>query len=212
MDLSVTKFTHTLPISSISVASLDPFILKISGDDFFSARDILINGTPVSRFELLGRGVVLAEVPLSLQDDLIHTLSVVSSGPVRATTSSSVDLSLGDMSTSVSGIAALTQRFLKVLLTTPRSSYEHPDEGGGVYGLLGDNIDDGVSGDLLSAAVDGVSEYLAADPHFFKLPSSERLSSAEVVQASVDKDAQTVSVSIRITNHLGESSTSEVDI
>lgn len=212
MDLSVMRFKHTLPIANIEAVSLNPFVLKIRGEDFLSARDIFINGTAAPRFELLSRGEVLAEVPLSLKGDVIHSISIESSGPSRVSTVSNIDLGISDMSGHVSGISALVQRFVKVLLTTPRSSYANPDEGGGVYAMLGENITVDISEDALRSAVASVEEYLIADPRFFDLPESERLSSAEVMRASIDKPSQTVALSIRITNHLGETSTSEVAI
>jgi hypothetical protein len=210
MDLSITKFTHDLPISNVSVLSFDPFVLILTGDDFSSVRDILINDTPVERFEVGGRGNVLIEVPLSLGGDLLSSITVISSGPVRASTEASVSFALDDMSLPVSGISALVQRFLKILLTTPDSSYQNPDEGGGLLSMLGVGDGEELSEDALSSAVSNVEEYMFSDPNLPSLPASERLNEAEVVSVSWDRDTQTASLSIKITNQLGETTTTGV--
>jgi hypothetical protein len=57
---------------------------------------------------------------------------------------------------------------------------------------------------MLVDAVVSTETYFKEDPKFIELDPSERLLSAEVLSSSWDKNSQTASISIQITNQLGE--------
>lgn len=212
MDLSVTNYTYNLPISRMDLVSLTPLVFTITGTGFMSARDVRINGTDVDRFEVINDGRLIVELPSTFTGTALTDVSIASSGPVAVSGDVGVSFSFSDNPASVRGISALTQRFLKLLLTTPGTSYENVDEGGGVRGMLGAVNGAELSTAHLTNAVSTVAQYMLEDPVFTSLPPGERLQAAEVLDATWDRDTQTASIKITITNQLGETLESGVTV
>ena len=212
MDLSVTNYTYKLPISRMDIISLNPTIFAITGAGFSMARDIYINGSAVARFEVINDGRLIAELPEGFTDTALTDVSVVSSGPIAVTEDVGIDFVISNSPTAVYGISALVQRFLKILLTTPGSSYENVEEGGGVRSMLGLADGEELSEATLTDAVTLVSQYMLEDPQYTNLPPSERLQAADILNASWDRDTQTANIAIKITNQLGESVESGVAV
>jgi hypothetical protein len=203
MDLSITKYSYNISINSIKVVSTSPPIISISGNGLDRARSIFINELSC-RFELTSNTTALVEVPQSVTKTGITSITAEASGPVAASGEVSVSFSFQELATEVSGISALVQRFLKVLLTTKGTNYQSMDEGGGVLGMVGIADGEKLAEGMLVDAVVNVETYFKEDPKFIELDPSERLLSAEVLSSSWDRSSQTASVSIQITNHLGE--------
>lgn len=212
MDLSVTNYTYRLPISKIDLISIQPTIFAITGTGFSMARDVYINGHIVNRFEVVNDGRLIAELPEGFTDTALTDVSISSSGPVAVTQNVSVDFAVSNSPLAIYGISALVQRFLKILLTTPGSSYENVDEGGGVRRMLGLADGEELSEALLTDAVTLVTQYMLEDPQYTSLPPSERLQEAEILNSSWDKNTQTANIAIKITNQLGESVESGVAV
>jgi hypothetical protein len=212
VDLSVTNYTYNLPISRMDLVSLTPLVFTITGTGFMSARDVRINGSDVDRFEVINDGRLIVELPSTFTGTALTDVSIASSGPVAVSGDVSVSFSFSDNPASVRGISALTQRFLKLLLTTPGTSYENVDEGGGVRGMLGAVNGAELSTAHLTNAVSAVAQYMLEDPVFTSLPPGERLQAAEVLDTTWDRDTQTASIKITITNQLGETLESGVTV
>jgi hypothetical protein len=210
VDISLSSYTYTLPIRSVGVASSNPLVLSISGDGFINVRDVYINDTKASRYEVLSESTLLVEVPIDMTDTAFRSVRVVASGPVVGVEQAEVTFGFETNAPTIRGISALTQRFLKILLTTPNTSYAHRAEGGGVLSMLGAADGESLSAGPLMNAVVSTRDYLLEDPKFNLLPVSERIKDASVLEMSWDKESQAVQVSIRITNQLDESADIEV--
>ena len=212
MDLSVTNYSYSLPIDKVELASISPMVLAITGAGFMLAKNVYINGSLVNRFEVVNDGRLIAELSTDFTDTAIAKIEVVSSGPVAVSEEVGVTFSIDNNPLAISGISALVQRFLKILLTTPGTSYENVNEGGGVQGMLGLANGEELSEALLTNAVTLVAQYMVEDPKYTSLPPSERLQAADIISSSWDRDTQTANISIKITNQLGESVESGVDV
>lgn len=203
MDLSVAKYSYNIAINSVKAVSTSPPIISIAGQGLGQARSIFINDLPC-RFEVESATTAFVEVPASVTKTGILSISAEAAGPVAATGEVAVSFSFEELATTVTGISALVQRFLKVLVTTKGTSFHAEDEGGGLLGMValadGENLAEG----MLVDAVTDTETYFKEDPRFVDLDPSERLLSAEVLTSSWDRNSQTASVSIQITNQLGE--------
>lgn len=211
MEISLTQFSYRVPINSIQTVSRSPAILALSGQQIGNARTVLINGVEV-RYEAQTEGTILVEVPVSVASTGIESIVVQSSGPVAVTDAVSVTFSFDEMLPTMSGLSALVQRFLKVLLTSKNTSYLNMDEGGGILSMVASSDGESLAKGLLVDAVTNTEKYLKDDPKFIELPPSERLASAEVLSVGWDRNSQTASLSIRVTNQLGETVESGVSL
>lgn len=211
MDLSLTNFSYAIPIRSIQTLSKSPPILSVAGSNISIARSIEINDID-ARFEVVSKDKVLVEVPTSVVNAGITSIVARSSGPVAVTGDVSVGFSFEELATTVAGISALVQRFLKLLLTTKTTSYQNIDEGGGVLSMVAASDGEKVAKGLIVDAVTNVEQYMKDDPKFSELAPSERLLSAETISAEWSKETQTISLVVRITNQLGETLESGVSI
>ena len=211
MDLSIARYTYNLPIRNIKAVSVSPPIIAVSGPGVGQARSIFINDI-FCRFETESSTTVLIEVPLSVTKTGIEKISAVATGPVAATNEVNISFSFEELATTVTGISALVQRFLKVLLTTKGTNNNSVDEGGGVLGMVGFADGEKLGEGMLVDAVSEVETYFKEDPKFVELDPSERLLSAEVLSSSWDKGTQAALISIHITNQLGETLESGVSL
>jgi hypothetical protein len=116
------------------------------------------------------------------------------------------------MSDKVSGLDAIVQRFLKILLTTRGSNHFDINSGGGLYTLLGANSGDEIGPALLERAVRDAETSLIDDANYASLPSEDQLASVEVLNTSWDEEMQTLALSIKITNRAGETVSTGVSI
>lgn len=203
MDLSISKYSYNISINSVKAVSASPPIIAISGGGLGQARNIFINEIPC-RFEVESATTALVEVPISVTKSGITSITAEASGPVAATGEVTVSFLFPEFATSVVGISALVQRFLKVLLTTKGTSYQASAEGGGLLSMVALSDGEKLAEGMLVDAVVRTETYFKEDPKFIELDPSERLLSAEVLSSSWDRNSQTASISIQITNQLGE--------
>jgi hypothetical protein len=204
MEVSTLAFTDKLGFDTISVASTRPLVLLITGEDFRSVRDVLINGDSVRRFELVSQRQMLVE-PAEGLGTSVTSVEVISSAPTATSLESSVGVTLDIFGEAVTGIGAVCQRFLHVLLSSRGSSYFDPDLGAGVRALAGTNVSGNFSDTDIVAAVEATLDYMLDDPNYGGLPETERIVSADVVESSWDKTEQKLTLKIRLTNAVGES-------
>lgn len=211
MDLSVARYSYNISINSVKAVSTSPPIVAISGRGLGQARNIFINDTSC-RFEVDSATTAFVEVPASATKAGITRITAEASGPVAASGEVAVSFSFEELATTVTGISALVQRFLKVLLTSKGTNYQSLDEGGGLLGMVGLADGEKLAEGMLVDAVTGVEAYFKEDPRFVELAPSERLLSAEVLSSSWDRESQTAAISIQVTNQLGETLESGVSL
>ena len=203
MDLSVARYSYSISINSVKAVSTSPPIISITAQGLGQARSIFINELPC-RFEVESTTTAFVEVPQSVVKTGITSISAEATGPVAATGEVAVSFSFEELATTVTGISALVQRFLKILVTTKGTNFHAEDEGGGLLGMVALADGEKLAEGMLVDAVTNTETYLKEDPKFVDLDPSERLLSAEVLASSWDRNSQTASISIQITNQLGE--------
>lgn len=211
MDLSITKYSYSLAINSIRAVSTSPPIISITGQGLGKARNIFINDLSC-RFEVTSATTAFVEVPQSVVASGITKITAEATGPVAASGEVAISFSFEELASTVTGISALVQRFLKVLLTNKGTNFHALDEGGGLLGMVGLADGEKIAEGLLVDAVSEVEAYFKEDPKFAELDPSERLLNAEVLSSSWDRNSQTAAISIQITNQLGETLESGVSL
>ena len=210
-DISVLQFVDNLNYSSISLVSAAPRVIEIIGQDFSKARDVYINGEQAPRIEIVSDTRLLAELPTSVET--ITQVQIVSVGPTATQESTQITIGTTDTVLKSTGLSALVQRVVKLLLTTPGTNVVYPEEGVGVLSLLGTNSAD--LGDLtsrVSSLIEGVQSYLLDDPNYFNLPTSEQLTDIAIDALLWDRETQTVRLDVRINAQDGNSTVSRVEI
>jgi len=209
MDYGIVQFTDQLSYSSARLVSASPRVIELNGADFSTARAVFVNGDECPRVEVVSRGQLLAELPASVTTR-VDSISVVSTGPTRTAESTSVSLGALSRPAVITGMSALVQRVLKVLLTTPGSDVIGGGAGGGVLSLLGTlSAEQGTLAAEVSAAMQSVSDYLISDPAQARLPRAEQFGALNLLSVEWDREAQRVSLAIEIINGLGEKSVSQ---
>ena len=145
--------------------------------------------------------------------ETITQVQIVSVGPTATQESTQITIGTTDTVLKSTGLSALVQRVVKLLLTTPGTNVVYPEEGVGVLSLLGTNSAD--LGDLtsrVSSLIEGVQSYLLDDPNYFNLPTSEQLTDIAIDALLWDRETQTVRLDVRINAQDGNSTVSRVEI
>jgi hypothetical protein len=212
MDIGIVQFVDRLSFTGAQIVSSEPRILAIQGADLSSARDVYINDTRSPQIEVVNRGLVLAEVPDGV-GTTVYSLYVLSSAPTLTTEASDVQLGMSLRPRVVTGISALVQRALKLLLTTPGTDKLGDGVGGGLYQLVGAlNADRGTIGADVSAAVQEVVTYMQSDPNISTIPADERLGAMNVLGVEWTRETQQVLIQLEIINVLGERAVSQFGV
>ena len=210
-DISIMQFTDNLSFSDVRLVSADPRVIEITGEDFVKARDVIINDQQAPRIEIVSSTKLLAELPISV--NAIQSIVIVSSSPTETREATQVVLGTTDVVLKSTGLSALVQRVIKILLTTPGTNVANVDEGAGILTLLGTNSADlGGLTSSISSLIDGVQAYILEDPSYFKLPQSEQLSQIDIETLLWDRETQTVRLAIRISAQDGNSTVSRIEV
>jgi len=209
MDFGIVQFVDQLSYSDVRLVSASPRVISVSGADLSTARDVFVNGERCPRVEVVSRTTLLAELPDGVGAQ-VTSLVVQSSAPTRTAQASAVEFAMSLRPTTVSGISALVQRALKLLVTSPGSDKLGDGAGGGLYALCGSlTAERGTLAADVSQALQVVSEYMQSDPNLRSLPRGEQLSELNLLTAEWDRDAQRANIQIEIVNMLGERTVSQ---
>ena len=209
MEISLTDFSYSILSAAYRLYQHRPQ-LSHSRETRYLKRTVHVNDVE-ARFEVVS-STDWVEVPSAALNAGVSSINITSSGPLAVTSSVAVSFSFKELTSTVSGISAVVQRFLKLLLTSKGTSYLNMSEGGDVLSMVALSDGESLAKGILIDAVEGVERYMKDDPKFVQLPASERLHSAEVISAEWVRESQTASVTIRITNQLGETVESGVSI
>lgn len=211
MDLSLVQFEQDVAFTSITVEMLTdntPAIV-LRGADYRLINRVVLNDVDVE-FTVEDAHQLIVPVP----DDVTQILSlrVVSGGPIQTEDPVRVmwrgGLDLGP----VTGISALVQRVLKVLLTRQGTNAFSLDEGAGLHTLVGTNdVDRAGSTEFLNERVRDTETYLLNDPNFNKLPPEERLDAIEILSSTWNREQQSVDLLLSVTNQLGQTASVQVN-
>lgn len=138
IDLQVIKVRDVLPVMRVSLASMTPRTLLLTGKDFSSTEEVYINEvrSPVGGVFIVDDRNLLAQVPDVELNTPIRSVSVISNRLTR-NNRSRIDFKIGNISSRASGIERLIQMFLKIMMQTPGTDIFVPASGGGLLRAVG---------------------------------------------------------------------------
>jgi len=208
IDFQVTFPSDVVALNSVRVVpGLAPRTLDVIGQDFRSVDEVQINGVRSPSFVVLNQYRLLAQVPQSLLQDTITSVSVISN-QVTLTSRSLVRFKLGVRTTKVNGILRLMQTFLKVLFTTPGRDIFSPRIGGNGFGPLGSNYSinngSGAVADFVIAVNTTAKQLIALQSRNPSIPREERLLSATVQNASFNQNELALIVGVELLSQTGQ--------
>lgn len=189
MDLQFVQLNNSLPVSGTRlIPNMQPPSLEIHGIDFSSAIDVLINDSSSPSFVVASSNIIIAQIPTSALGDMIDSLVIVSSD-FTANVSSLITYKLGDDTKKATGLKALMQMYIKILLTTPGYDSFTKKIGGGVLELVGstaDNKQNPITASLAIGVRQAADQICAMQARSTRLPDEERLLGANLVGMSFD--------------------------
>jgi len=190
MDLQFVMFQDALRLTGVrEIPLLTPRSLQILGKDFHHAVEVQINETKSPSFIIANSKTIIAQVPAGQVKSNIRSVSVLSSD-FTATFRSKISFRFGDNPTMASGLKAMMQTFLKVLLTTPGTDSFAQRVGGNALKNLGSSFDISQTSSVVSDFTIAVSRTAAQirtiQSKQTRLADDERLLSANVLHVRFD--------------------------
>jgi hypothetical protein len=171
------------------VPDMSPRSLEISGPDFRSAIEVLINEENSPSFVIASKNIILAQVPDSQKKAVVRNISVLSA-EFTATYQSRIQFRLGRDPKKATGLKAMMQMFLKILLATPGADAFATKIGGGALKNIGKNFAVGEMQTIISDFAIAVrrteGQIKALQSQQSRLPDDERLLAANILNAKFD--------------------------
>jgi len=190
-------------------------VVDINGADFRSVDEVLINRMASPDVVVLSKTRLLAQVPDSMLSQEILTVNVLSRR-LTVTSRSVLRFRISKTPGKVSGILRLTQKYLKILFTTPGSDIFNRSTGTGAMKAVGSTGSAGNGDDIvqnLVVAIDTATrQIISIQSRNSSLPRDERLLSAKVIRASFNKNEGAVNVAVEITSQAGRSATANLEL
>lgn len=216
MDLQVIQFNDALRIDSArEIPDLKPRSLQITGPDFRSAIEILMNEEESPSFIIAAKNMIIAEVPSGQKNSTIRSLSVVSSD-FTATFQSRIKFLIGDNPKLVGGLRAMMQMFLKLLLTTAGIDAFTPSLGGGALKNIGHTMDLSQTSNLVSdftIAVSRATEQMRGlQAHQPRLPDDERLIQANMLNVRYEPAITTLVARVELIAQSGRRAITSLEL
>lgn len=209
-------------IVAVNKVRLSPYVsgvprsLDITGADFRSIDEVLINGITSPDVAVLSKTRLVAQLPDVLQRSFGLTSVTVTSRKLTITPKSFLRFKIGITPGRVQGILRLVQVFTKLLFTTPGTDIFAQRSGGGALKNIGENFGADESGGIISSfiiAVTTTSRQLIAiqgrDP---SLPTDEKLLAARVTSAGFNREEGAILASVEITSQAGRAATANLEL
>jgi len=213
-QLQVIRFRDLLPVQGIPgfVEGLSPPTLIVKGEDLSTTEVVLINQVPSPEFMIVNKSTIWAQLPDGMRR--ISQIEVLSSKFTRNTTSSKVDFEIGNKTRTVEGVLKLVQLFTKWVLQSPGSDLLNPARGGGLQNIVGKLTTtrdmQPVSASITRAITTTVTQIRAAQINVPRLPLSERLLSASLVDLKVYEAQMQAMARVSIQSVAGSEAVSEL--
>jgi hypothetical protein len=215
VDLQTISPQEIVTLSQVRVIPGPPRVVAVTGDDFRSVDEVLINQVPSPDVVIVDKNRLLAQVPDTALLDRIHDVQVLSK-KLTLSDRSQLRIRIGRTPGRVTGIMRLMQLFLKILLTTPGKDIFSPKIGGGALKNVGSTFGAGDGGDIVNdfvIAVDNTSrQIIAIQGRTSTIPKDERLLGAKVLSAVYNKSVGGIDVSVQITSQAGREATANVGL
>lgn len=192
-----------------------PRVLEVTGVDFLSVDEVLINAIPSPEIVILSKQKMLVTVPTSLKGSRLTSVSVLSRR-LTVTDRSYMRFRIGTTPGRVRGILRLVQLFLKILFTNQGSDVFSPKIGGNGLRNLGSTFGAGESGGIVSDFIISVDQtarqIVAIQSRDATIPRDERLLAARVQRAGFNKDEGALVVAVELTSQAGRSALANLEL
>jgi len=214
IDFQIVFPTEIIPLISVrQTVSSGPRTLDITGADFRSVDEVLVNGIESPSVVVVSANRLLAVVPPAVAAQYVDSVQVVSRR-ITLSRRSLIRFRIGKQPSKVRGVLRLVQLFLKILLTTPGTDIFDKKLGGGVLKNIGATFGRNQRGAIISdfvIAVDtAVRQIVAVQSKDASIPLDERLLSARIISSQFDVNELALSVSIELVSQAGSSAVANV--
>lgn len=175
-----------------------PSVIRLTGENFDRATDVLINGVQV-QYSILSRSIILATLPSTLARATITSLQVLNDRDNFSNTSL-FSFEFGKRLDTISGINKVIAQYIKVLMTTPGSDSFDKTLGGGLQKLPG-SVSRAPYASLTKVALTLVNTAVDIQQRQFNLdiPNEEKLQSVEVLYIDFVKgDPTSIDTKIKV--------------
>ena len=211
MDLEIIQRKGTLPVESFRVQTIfDPPVLDIFGPAGYNSIDsVFINGEKSTKLAIISDKRVLASVPTGTTT--IQELQVLTKD-TAVVNQVIFESGLAKKPRTLSGVDKVTQKVIKVLMTTPGSDAFNPTLGGGLNSYIGKAF---ASSSELSAevatAIRTTEEAIIASESRQDLSDREKLGGITILSVQpIDKVG--LSIELQIINRLGETGRTSIEL
>jgi hypothetical protein len=215
IDLQVVFPQEAVQLSQVQLIAGPPRGLKITGEDFRSVDEVLLNGIASPSVVVLSKTSLIAQIPSQLGAGTIVTATVLSNR-LTVTPRSLLRFRVGKTPGRASGLQKLVQLFLKVLFTTPGTDIFNPTLGGGALRNVGATYGPDQGNDLVNdlvIAIDTTSrQIIAVQGRNPSLPREERLLSAKVAHVAFNKAEGALDVRISLTSQAGHTASANLEL
>jgi len=208
IDLQTVVPQDAIPINNVKYASVRGIgTLDVTGEDFRSVDDVMINDISSPDVVVLSKTRLLAQLPDSLQRNPDVRSVLVLSRTFTVTSKSLLRFRIGDTPGRTQGINRLVQLFIKLLLSNPGSDRFNRQLGGGALKNVGSNFD-AVEGNTIKAdftiAIDRTArQIISLQSRDGSLPADERLLSATLVGATFSRASAALFINVELVPQSG---------
>ncbi len=209
LDFQVVFPQEIISITAVNlVPGVTPRTLDIMGADFRSVDEVRINEVPSPSVIVLSKTRLLAQIPPSLGNTAVQTLTVTSR-QLTLTKKSLIQFQIGPSACKVRGILRLVQIYLKILFQEPGTDIISQRIGANALKNLGSTFDSnqggGIVSDFFLANTTAMRQIVAIQGRDPSIPRDERLLSSKVITAQFSKQATALLVSVEINSQAGRS-------
>ena len=190
MDLQFIQFNDAVDLSGVEIIpDFLPLSVQITGPDLTSVIEVRINGSKSPSFVVASGTKIIAQIPAGAVGQVINDVVAISSD-FTASLRSLISFEIGDHPKEVSGIKALIQMWLKVLLTTPGFDSFTKNLGGNAQQYVGSSyaasLSSAITGSFAIAVQQTTNQVLALQAKQTRLPDEERLLTTELLGLRYD--------------------------
>lgn len=215
VDFQVAFPQDTIKLGLVSsVPNLPVRTLDVIGEDFRSVSDVLINQIPSPDVVILSKTRLLAQVPDSLSQTAVTSITVTSTR-FTITDRSLIKFQIGRTPSKTRGILRLVQLFLKILFTTAGTDVFAPKIGGGGLRSIGELFGKDEGGDIISTFIISVDntarQVIQIQARNQTTPPDEKLLTANVISAGFNRNETALLAGIEVVSQAGKAATARLE-
>lgn len=213
-DVKIAHLKNSLPLSTITKISSKPPILKLTGEKYNTATDVLLDGIYAKQWLAISDKEILVYIPSTFSNKTISSIAVITEELIPNIPNLTF-FEIGSRVKKIEGIQKLVQQFVKILMQSPGSNKFQP-VGGGLIDVIGKNTvadDRSARSDIING-ISRTKTYLINVQNKNKdLPLAEKLLDAKILNiTSGTQPNVSIVVNLQITNRVGVSSDATVSI